>query len=466
MRLFVSSPRVRKKPGSLFAVAIALATGTAMLSGVVAEPAQAQREKKDRKKKDERPQYSEEFVAAFVPLQEALNAEGADSASLVGQIPGVVAVSQSPDEKFATGGLVYNAGARTQNRDIQLQGVELMLESGKAAPEEIGRFNFIGYQFTNAKGEFATSRQSLQRAMDANFSTGTIDKKGMRNLMSESFISEGRFAEGLDYLAQAIETIEDEGGEVEESWFRRGVGIGYNNEVVPQVYGIAGGWASNYPSPANWRDAINIARNLNEFEFPETLDLMRLSFRVNGIKEKYEFADYVEAADPRRLPKEVKRVIESAYERGLASRDDIFLADSLTTANGRIASDEAELPALESDARAADAGLRTVMAAGDTFLSYSQYEKAEEFYNKVLGMAGVNRPVALTRLGIAQLELGKLDEARASFAQVDGVRLPIGILWGAYADQLAAEAATAAPAPVEAETVAPEPVEAETTATP
>lgn len=450
MRFFVSNPRARKKPGSHFALAIALATGTAMLSGVIAEPAQAQREKKDRKKKDERPQYSKEFIEVFVPLQEAMNSEGSDANALTGQIPGLVALSQSPDEMFAAGGLVYNAGAQTGNQDLQLQGVELMLESGKAAPEQIGRFNFIAYQFNNAKGEYATARNYLEQAIALNFTTDTIDATGMRIAMAESFISENRFAEGLDYLSQAIKNIEAEGGEVEESWYRRGLSVAYNNNVVPQVYNFAGDWVSAYPNSTNWRDSVNIARNLNEFAGPEMLDLMRLSFRVDGIKEKYELSDYVEAADPRRLPKEVKRIIESAYERGLASRDDIFLADSLSTANGRIASDEAELPALERDARAADAGLRTVMAAGDTFLSYSQYAKAEEFYMKALGMPGVNRPLAITRLGIAQLEQGKLDEAKASFAQVDGVRLPIAILWTAYAEQLADEAVVAAePAPVE-----------------
>ena len=456
MRLFVSNPRVRKKPGSHFALAIALATGTAMLSGAIAEPAQAQRDKKDRKKKDDRPEYSKEFVAAFGPLQEALNAEGADTASLVGQIPGVVAVSNSGDEKFATGGLVYNAGARIGDQDLQLQGVELMLESGKADPEQVARFNFIAYQFNNAKGEFATARQYLQRAIDLNFSTDSIDAAAMRIAMAESFFSESRFAEGLDYLSAAIETIESEGGDVEESWYRRGLSVAYNNNVVPQVYDFAGSWVSAHPSPTNWRDTVNIARNLNDYEGAEMLDLMRLSFRVDGIQESYEFSDYVEAADARRLPKEVKQVIESAYERGLVSRDNIYLADSLTMANGRIADDEAELPALERDARAAGAGMRTVMAAGDTFLSYGQYAKAEEFYTNALGMTGVNRSVALTRLGIAQLELGKLDEAKASFAQVDGTRLPIGMLWAAYADQLAGEVAAAAPPPVAA------PAEAET----
>lgn len=459
MRFFVSDPRTRKKPGSHLALAIALATGTAMLSGVVAEPAQAQREKKDRKKKDEdRPQYSKEFVAAFAPLQEAINSEGADVNALAAQIPGVVAISQSPDEKLATGGLVYNAGARTNNQDLQLQGIELMLESGKAAPDQIGRFNFIAYQFNNAKGNYPAARQYLQRAIDEGFSTESIDATGMQIAMAESFISEGRFAEGLDYLEQAIKRTKAEGGQADEAWYRRGLSIAYNNNVVPQVYSFAGDWVSSYPSSANWRDAINIARNLNEFGGPETLDLLRLSRRVDALQEKHEYIDYIEAADARRLPREVKSVIEAAYANGRVSRDDIYVADSLRTADGRIASDQAELPSLERDARAADAGLRTVMAAGDTFLSYSQYGKAEEFYAKALSMPGADRATTLTRLGIAQAEQGKFAEAKATFAQVEGARQPIAMLWSAYADQKAAAATPAAPTPA-----APEAEVAETT---
>ena len=176
------------------------------------------------------------------------------------------------------------------------------------------------------------------------------------------------------------------------------------------------------------------------------LDLLRLSLRVNALRDKVEFSDYVEAADARRLPKEVKRVIELAYSTGNVSRDDIYLADALKVADSRIAADERDLPALENDAKAASAGLRTVMAAGDTFLSYSQYGKAESFYQKALGMPGVNAAEAQTRLGIAQVEQGKYDEALASFAKVNGKRTPIARLWAAYARQMMGAATAASPA--------------------
>ncbi|QIG52902.1 hypothetical protein G6N82_00865 [Altererythrobacter sp. BO-6] len=444
MRLFVSNPLARGKGARHLALAIALATGTAMLSGMVAEPAFAQREKKERKKDEGKPQYSKEFVAVYQPLSAAVNAEGADVASLKAQFPGLLAASLNPDEKMVAGNLIYNAGVRGNDRQLQLQGMTTMLESGKVEADQVGRFNFIAYQLASALGQHAQSRAYLQTAIDQNFTLENVSAADLRIAMAESYFAENNFAQGLDYLSRAIANVQASGQKVDESWYRRGLSVGYTNKIVPQVYEVVASWVGDYPSPTNWRDAVNIARNLNSFEAPEMLDLMRLSYRVDGLLEKYEYSDYVEAADARRLPREVKRVIERAYAKGHASKDDIYLSDALTQANARISSDEADLPALERDARAASAPLRTVVAAGDTFLSYGQYDKAEEFYIKALGMPGSNTALVLTRLGIAQTELGKYGEAQATFGKVEGIRAPIARLWSTYSKQKAGAVAPAA----------------------
>ncbi|NNF94525.1 MAG: hypothetical protein HKM91_08015 [Altererythrobacter sp.] len=446
MRLFVSPSRARKKPGSSIVLAVALLTGTAMLSGVISDPAHAQR---DRKKKNKEPkaEYSKEFIEAFTPLQTVVNANDGSAATVVGQFPAVIALAQSGDEKNALGGLIYNTGAQTGDQALQLQGMGLMLQSGKVPAENVGRFNFIAYQLSNAAGDYPGSRAFLQAAIDAGFTTDTVSVADMQIAMAESFISENRIPEGLNYLSTAIESRKAAGQSVDEAWYRRGLSVAYNNEVVPQVYDFASIWIAAYPSETNWRDAINIARTLNSYDGRQMLDLMRLSNRVGALREKYEYIDYVEAADARRLPNEVKSVIEQGYASGIVSRDDIYLSDSLSTANSRIAADEADLPALENDARGAGAGVRTVVAAGDAFLSYSEYAKAEEFYSKASEMPGSDRDEVLTRLGIAQLEQGKFDAASASFAQVGGNRLPIAKLWTAYVSE---KAAAAAPVPAPA----------------
>ena len=452
MRFFVTNKRAGKNPASHLALAIALATGTAVSMVAVAEPAYAQKKKKKKKEEEAKAEYSKEFIAAYQPLQEIVNAEGNDTTGAAALIPGILALTNSADEKMVAGNAIYNIGIKSDDRARQLEGMKLMLSSGKVQADQIGRFNFISYQLANSAGDFPTARNYLQAAIDANFTTTNVTADSMRIAMSESYFSEGNNKGGLDYLSQAIAQRKAAGLAVDESWYRRGLSVAYNNQIQPDVYDFVIGWIEDFSSQDNWRDAINIARNLGTFNQPEMLDLMRLGYRLDTFSGKQEYIEYVDAADPRRLPKEVETVIENGYATGRASRDDIFLADSLSTAKSRIASDRADLPALERDARSSSAGLRTVVAAGDAFLSYGQPAKAAEFYAKSLTVPGVDTAQVLTRLGIAQADTGDYGAAQETFAKVEGKRAAIARLWAAYA---AEKAAPPAPAVVPALPAAP-----------
>lgn len=426
-----------------FALAIALASGTALLGTLgFADAAHAQR-KKD-KKEEAKPAYSKEFVAAYQPIETALSAPGADVAALKPQILALLPLAISPDEQRAAGGVVYNAGVTGSDPALQMQGIAMLIGSGKVPPEEIGRYNFTAYQIANAQKDFAKARQYLQAAIDSNFTTEQIKTADLEITMAESYFSEGQYNTGLDYLSKAIEARKAQGQPVDAAWYRRGITVAYTNKVVPQIYDLVVDWVADYPTPDNWRDAVNLTRNLNQFEGAEALDLLRLARRVGTLKDKQDYIIYVEAADARRLPKEVKDVIEQGYSSGAVSKDDMYIADSLSTANGRIAADRADLPALEKDASAPNAQLRTVTAAGDAFLSYGEYAKAATFFEKSLNMAGVDRNLSLTRLGIAQVGMGDHAAAKASFAQVQGARAPIAKLWAAYATEQGAGGAVAA----------------------
>lgn len=442
-----------RKQASNLAFAIALATGSAVIAGaLLPAEAHAQRKKKDKKEKDEsKPQYSKEFIEAYQPVNEALNAEGADAAALMPQVRSIIPLANSPDEKLAGGGLVYNAGIKAGDRAVQLEGMGIMLSSGKVPAENLGQYNFIAYQLATALGQHAKARPYLQAAIDNNFTTPEIGVEDLQIAMAESYFSNEEYAAGLDYLNRAIDSRKEQGLPVSERWYRRGITVAYQNEIVPQIYDVAVEWIGEFPSSANWRDAINLARNLNDYEGPEMLDLLRLGRRVDAMTEKNDFIFYIEAADARRLPKEVKDVIEEGYASGVVDRGDTYVAEALSTASNRIATDRSDLPALERDANAADAGLRTVVAAGDAFLSYGESGKAAGFYQKALGMPGVDTNEVLTRLGISQIGMGNYAAAKETFAQVSGPRMPIAKLWAAYADAqglgaAAASAGAAAPA--------------------
>ncbi len=443
---------MRKSTSSL-ALALALASGTAVVAtAVIPADANAQRNRDRDRDRDSSSEsdgggYSAEFRAVYVPLDEALKAEGASVAALRPQIDALIPLLNSNDEKIAGGGLIFNAGISSSDRALQLQGMEIMLASGKVPIEQTGRYNFIAYQLANEGRDYAKARRYLQGAIDYNFTTANVSAPDLQIAMAESFFASNELTAGFEYLAGAINGRKAQGLAVEEQWYRRGVTVAYENEIVPTVYDFAAMWISAFPSSDNWRDAINLTRNLNTFEGPEILDLFRLSRRVGALQDASDYDYYVEAADARRLPKEVRDVINEGMATGVVTSDNLYISEALTIANGRISSDRADLPALERDASASGAGLRTVVAAGNAFLSYDDFGKAAGFYNRALGMPGVDSAQTLTRLGIAQVGMGDFDAARASFGQVQGKRLPIAKLWIAYANEMEAASAPTPAAP-------------------
>lgn len=447
----LSSPRLRN-PGLArqLALAIALASGTAVLAlPGFADPAHAQRKKKDKEEKADpaKPVYSKAFVDGYQPLNTAVGTEGTDVNTLKPQLAALVPLAVSPDEQLAMGGLLFNAGIKAKDNALQLQGAEMMLASGKIKPEEVARYNLVAFQIAASLNQYEKARTYLQKAIDMGYSAPNVTTSDLQMNMAELYFSEERFVEGLGYLDNAIKARKAQGAEVDAKWYRRGVSVAYTNEIVPQVYDFVQAWVIDYPQPENWRDAVNLTRNLNDFEPAILLDLLRLGKKVGTLKEKNDYIFFIEAADARRLPKEVKDLIDEARANGVIPKgSDTFVDEQMAIASGRIATDRAELPAMEKDANAASAQLRTVIAAGDAFLSYSDYAKAAGFYQKAAGMAGADRNLVLTRLGIAQIGAGDAAAARETLSQVSGPRMPVAKLWSAYAAQQMAASAPAAPA--------------------
>ncbi len=438
------------KRASSFALAFALATGTAVVATAVIPPeASAQRNRdrdSDSSEEDDGGGYSNEFREIYVPLDEALKAEGASVDAQRAQISALAGVLNTNDEKIAGGGLMYNAGISASDPALQLQGMEFMLASGKVPVEQTGRYNFIAYQLANGQSDSTKARQYLQSAIQYNFSTGSFTVDDLKMTMAESYFEAEEFQPGFAYLRQIIAEKKSAGQVVPEQWYRRGVAVSYLNEISPDVYDFATMWVGAYPSSDNWREAINVTRNLNTYERTEMLDLFRLSRRVGALQEEADYDYFVEAADARQLPREVTDIINEGRATGVISADNLYITEALEIANGRLASDRADLPALERDAMASSAGIRTVAAAGSVFLSYGEYGKAATFYQRALGMPGVDTPLALTRLGIAQVGMGDYAAARQTFGQITGNRVTIAKLWTAYANELEAASAPAAPA--------------------
>ncbi|MCW1383500.1 hypothetical protein OLX02_11785 [Novosphingobium sp. KCTC 2891] len=422
------------------ALALALATGIAA-GGLVAAPAVAKEAKGGGN--------SKEFVTAAGPFQAALNnvqamkgkssdAEvKAAAQALVPQLATVEAGVKTPSDRLIFGQWQQTIGGIAGDASLTQKGLQNMLDSGQLPADKVSLVQFFLGATAYQSKDYATAAKVLQPVVAANYSDNVAAE-----MLAESLAQQGNPKGGLDALKTAIAARKAAGGEVPQDWYTRANRIAYSAKLGAETSEWATLMVQAFPTPINWLGATQLVRNASSYTNQETLDMGRLMDRTGALKTdpKYterEFVDYIQAADPRRLPGEVVRIGEAGVAAGALKTSDTFVSDAMSQARGRIAADKASLPALGKDAASAPTGV-TALAAADAYLSYGESAKAEEFYKTALAKGGIDKDRALTRLGIAQSDQAKYADAKASFAQVTGLRASMAKLWSIYVDQKAA----------------------------
>lgn len=424
------------------AMGIALAFGMVAASVMVAEPAMAQ------KKKGGQIKLSPAFQQAAAPLSQAIEAAkkrpdvasakgnpaalGTALSAEKGQLDQVFAAASTPEDKYTAGQLAVGLGSLAEDPNIQRRGITAMVESGLAPAEDLPRLQFFQGQLAYAAKDYTAARTSLQAAVSAGYRENDAEA-----LLAEAYIADNQVAQGLTILKQAIDQRNASGSPAPANWYRRGLGAAYKAQLPDKAAEFSAGLVKAYPTKENWAGAIAVVREVGKYPAQETLDLMRLMARTDSYMEERDYVEHIEAADPRRLPGEVIKVIDAGLAAGKLRANDTFVSEARSNASGRVTADRASLPGLERDARAANATGATVSGAADALLSYGEPAKAEELYKIALGKPGVDAARAQTRLGIAQVEQGKFAEAQQALAKVSGPRKPIAQLWEIYASQKA-----------------------------
>ncbi|MBK9011698.1 hypothetical protein [Novosphingobium sp.] len=354
------------------------------------------------------------------------------------------AAGTTPDDAMLSGQLALNLGNLASDKAMQRRGLEAMIQSGKLSPVDAAKYNFYVGGLAYDLKDFAGARTAFSTAI-----AGGYTENGVEALLADAYINDNQVPEGLRILQQAAAK---RGAAAPEDWLRRGVVVAYKARLPEQANGFSIQLVNGYPSTENWALAVSVVRDLGKFQQQEQIDLLRLMERTKSYSEARDYIEYVQSADPRRLPGEALKIINAGIAAGKLDPKDPFVTDAKTMATARIPADKASLVGLERDARAANSTAATAMAAGDAYLSYDEDAKAAEMYQLALGKPGVDAARILTRLGIAQADTGRYADAQATFARVDGVRKPIAALWSAYASSKAkAAAAAAAPAPAPAQ---------------
>ncbi|OZA31967.1 MAG: hypothetical protein B7X92_13090 [Novosphingobium sp. 17-62-9] len=434
----VTGKRVTRSMIGKTVLAIALSTGALTVGNTAAIA-------KEKEAKAEKLAYSKEFVAAAGPMQKTVTAfeearkKGADAAAqkaLLANAPAELAAAEAaiktPLDRMAAGGWAVSVGGALNDVAMRQRGIQNMLDSGQVPAANVTEYQFYLGNFAYSNKDYPTAIKALTSVVAANYKDDTAAE-----LLADSYSQQNQNAEALAALKSAVEARKAAGGEVPEAWFKRANLIAYKNRLGPQAIEWSTMLVEANPTALNWLGAAQLVREFGTFTNQESVDLGRLLLRSGGFQNdpKYverEYVEYIEAADPRRLPGEVIKVADMGVKAGVLKTNDAFVSDALAQAKGRIAADKASLPGLDREARAGKDG-KSALAMADAYLSYDEPAKAEEMYKMALEKGAIDKDRALTRLGIAQVDQDKFEEAKASFAQVTGPRAALARLWSAFA---------------------------------
>jgi tetratricopeptide (TPR) repeat protein len=423
---------------SRFALAAALALGaSAVLSPA---PADAQRAPRGQQATRARPpqiqmqgrtlNISAQERTALVALDAAVT--GTDAAAQDAALAAARPVVQSADARYAFARYEMRVAIARRDNVMLSRAVDMAIESGMATPEELPTFLSSQATLAAQAGDNAKAERALARL--AQLRPGDVDTQIQ---LAQLRVNQGRVGEGLRTLQAAIAARQQSGQPAPESWHRFGTATAFASRdpaVRAQAVTFARGMVTAYPTPVNWRDALSILREVNNYDAATQLDVWRLMLAAGALAGERDYFDFANTLNSGGYPAEAKAVLDAGVSRRMVDASRSPFRELLQTASGRIAADRADLPNAQRSALAAATGTPALRTA-DAFLGHARYPEAIALYQAALQKGGVDANVVNTRLGIAYALSNQRAQAEAAFRAVTGPRAEVAAFWMLWLSQ-------------------------------
>lgn len=400
-----------------FAMAIALAGGVAIGStAVTSDAAHAQN--------------SRGFAEAYAPVAEMVQPETANFEGARAAIPTVIAAIENETDRQIAGNLILNIGNSLSDPSLQRQGLQMMLDSGLVAPEQVGQFNWFVGSLAYQAQDWAGARTAFEAALAAGFTDPETD---ITMLIADTYSRQDNVQASYDYIMQAVAAAEAAGTSPRESWLLSTLQKTYDYEMLEEAVAVSQALVRNYPAQQNWVNTLQVVNALYEFDPAARVDLYRLMRVTDSMTQRPEFVRYIEDLDPRVMANEVQVILASGMQAGVFTADDPYYVEVKDIADTRAPQDRNGIEGIVSDGETGDA--LDAMSAGDVLYSLNDFARAEALYRLAMEK-GADANTANTRIGIAQTEQGNYAAAVETFGMIDGVRSPIARMWSSYASSM------------------------------
>lgn len=350
----------------------------------------------------------------------------ADSAAL----DGAIAKIANNDDKYQAGSIGLDMGLFANSQSLQRKGLELELQSGLVPADKVALFNYYVGKFAYGAKDYAAARTALAAATAAGYHDGEADR-----YHAETYFAQNDGPGGMKVLRDANELAKTQGRPASIPALQRGLKVANDVMDVNNVGYFGSELIKAQPNTENWGDTLAALRRAGRYDKYVLLDIARLADRTGSYANGSDYMEMLQIGTNLGLPKEVLKTIDAGVAAGKLTKTDISVADAINQANARIKTDTAQnlLGGYDRDARLPTAKPATIVGAGDSFLSYGEPAKAEEFYKLAADKPGVDQGLVYTRMGIAQYDQGKYADAVATFGKVTGLRAPVAQVWAVQA---------------------------------
>lgn len=425
---------------SMPATAMAAVLGCALMT--TAAPAAAQdKPKKEKPKKGEEAKgggisVSKGFMPAAKKMEDASKAK--DVAALQAALAEGASTATSPDDKYLTGFYQLQLGILNKDQALQAQGLDAMLETGKAPAESVGVYNFYSGNFAYGAKNYTKAIQRLEAAKAAGSTEAALAP-----MLMDSYLNGGQIDKGWEIAKAGIDSARAAGARPSEELYVRPAQAFQKANRTNEMLDVLTMRVQDYPTAATWRNTLYILLQQAQGDKELNLDILRLMRATNSMTQRPEYLEYAALATEAGYPGEVVALVKQGQNSGAIPKTDAHFGGILETQGPRAATDAAAVAA-DAGKPATLSNPKAARATADALVGNGEPAKAIPLYEAALQAAPTDNVVQF-RLGVAQALAGQGDAAAASFAKVQGNRQRLAQLWAIRA-KAGAPTAAAAPA--------------------
>lgn len=352
-----------------------------------------------------------------------------DWAAVQALIPAAQAAARGEDARYLVAKAQYAVAQGTRNDAGREAAIVILLASPSTPAEEATVFRAELSQLKNKRAEaaFAANDFATAERLYVELVRDNPNDTRLANNLAIVRRRSGNTDGALTPVVEQIRTAEANGGRASEALYRQARDTLYTARNA-QASEYALKLARNYPTPANWRDAIRIQREVTRLDDEAVLVAYRLQRAANALEGEADYQDYITLVRRSGSAGETKAAIDAGIAARAISNSTAGISEDLRWANENIATDRAGLDREVNGIRTSG-DARTAMRIGHALYGYGRYAEAAEVYRIALGKPGANANVLNLHLGASLAMANQRAEAETALRAVTGPTAGLAQLW-------------------------------------